>query len=261
VDNKIAGIRGNDPCPCGSGKPYMDCCVSKGHRYALLEYGDQRVIFDSDEADDKVTDVLNYCFNNIIILYNKGGITIDTEKAMKHLRVIYELLDRIFQLFLRHSPCKKGCSECCDQLTWATAIEAEMIHRHIEEKFDHENRLNILSRIHETTRRDPGPIAFGKRFQDDVLSKFLESHNPCPFLSKEGSCVIYESRPFECRAYIVFSDPHECKFAENVDRYEGAYFPYIYTALECLSALVYQDVKYRKYLPSWFVNEFKLRKT
>jgi Fe-S-cluster containining protein len=260
MDNKIVRIRGNDPCPCGSGKRFLDCCVSKGHRYGLLEYGDKRVTFDLDEADNNVTDLLNYCFNNIIVLHNKGGIKVDTDIALRHLRVIYELLDKIFQPFLRHSSCKKGCGECCHQLTWATAIEAEMIRRHIEKRFDHKNRLNLLSRIDETTSHDPGPIVFGKRYPDDVLFKFHESRILCPFLSREDSCIVHESRPFECRKFIAFSHPRECKTMGKIDTYEGAYFPYIYTALECLSTLVYQDLKYRKYLPSWFVDELKLRK-
>jgi Fe-S-cluster containining protein len=135
-----------------------------------------------------------------------------------------------------------------------------MIRRHVEEEFDCKRRLNILSRVDETMSHDPGPIVFGGRYQDDVLMKFHECHIPCPFLSREGLCVVYESRPFECRAFIVFSDPRECEALGEISSYEGAYFPHIYTALECLSVLTYQDLRYRKYLPSWFVDEFNLRK-
>jgi hypothetical protein len=61
VDNEIVRIREDDPCPCGSGKRLMDCCVRKGHRCSLLEYGDKRIPFDLDETNNNVTDFLNYC--------------------------------------------------------------------------------------------------------------------------------------------------------------------------------------------------------
>ena len=31
----------NDPCPCGSGKKYKDCCLPKGEKYLLKLYKKQ----------------------------------------------------------------------------------------------------------------------------------------------------------------------------------------------------------------------------
>lgn len=30
---KVMEIGRNDPCPCGSGKKYKDCCITKGDRF------------------------------------------------------------------------------------------------------------------------------------------------------------------------------------------------------------------------------------
>lgn len=31
----------NEPCPCGSGKKYKDCCLSKGEKYLIKMYQKQ----------------------------------------------------------------------------------------------------------------------------------------------------------------------------------------------------------------------------
>lgn len=143
-------------------------------------------------------------------------------------------------------------------MTWATAIEAEMIRGQIEKEFGDDQRLSLVSRIDESTVHHPGPIVFGERYSDDVLSKFHKSRTFCPFLSRKNSCTVYESRPFECRKVIAFSAPSKCKTLGKINSYDAAYFPYIYTALECLSLLVYQELNYRRYLPSWFINELEI---
>jgi Fe-S-cluster containining protein len=257
VENEIVEIAINNSCPCGSGKQFGDCCVSKGHTYALFDYGGVRFPFDLDASTKDITELMDFCFNNIIRLYEKGT-DINIATGLRNLGVIYDLLTPILEPFLRNSSCKKGCSECCHLRVDTTAIEADMIQRHVKEHFDHMDKLKLVSRIRENGKYYPEPRTFGEEYPGDLAEGYFQRHIPCPFLSKERACTIYEVRPLLCRTYIVFSNPQQCKFGELKLAYKGEYFPQLDEAVDCLSALVFRDLQHGRHLPDWFLHEFRL---
>lgn len=89
--------------------------------------------------------------------------------------------------------CGEGCSYCCHQRVSTTGVELVYIATWIRENESDEKRRAILDGLRAT-----------------VAQRAPSQDNPvrCPFLSKEGSCGIYEVRPLACRSVTsVSSEP------------------------------------------------------
>jgi Fe-S-cluster containining protein len=95
----------------------------------------------------------------------------------KKLVTLYEFMGEISGSFSHLTPCKKGCSYCCEIRVDVSKIE--------------------LSLIKSKARK-----AYNNATQDLVIGE------PCPFL-KNNSCSIYEVRPFLCRRHQVFTPTNE----------------------------------------------------
>lgn len=256
MENQIAEIAGDAPCPCGSKKPFKRCCMSKGHTYAYFGYGEHKFVFDLEETNRNVAELLQFTFDNIVTFHNKASM-IEKEKGLTTLKVIYEMIDRILEPFLRNSSCEKGCNECCFGLIPISPIEAEMIRRSVMEESDGKHRLNIVSKVNEAAVYYPDPINAGEVYPDEVRSLYHSHHIPCPFLSEAGTCTVYGVRPVICRTHITFSRSDNCKANDPVEMYEAYYFPQLFTAVSLLSRLVHEDIEHGKHIGQWFLDEFR----
>ncbi len=256
MENEIVKINGDDPCPCGSKKPFKDCCIGKGHTYASFGYGEHKFVLNLDETNKNVTDLLHFTFDNIVTFQNKG-LVIEKEKALTTLKVVYEMIATTLEPFLRNSSCKKGCHECCHYLVAASAIEAELIRRYVKENYDHEHRLSILSKIDKTAVYYPHPVDIREGFPDEVRSLYNDRHIPCAFLSKAGDCMVYEARPTICRTHMMLSGAENCKADGPFAKYEAYYFPQLFMAIQLLSGLVWEDIEHKKHIGHWFLDEFR----
>ena len=258
MEIRAVEIEGEALCPCGSEKPYKDCCASEGRRFALLEYEGKRILFDVDKTEQCIDRLVRFCSENILKLSHGKGATIDKEKALRDLKTIFELTDKALELFLRNSSCEKGCNACCYLIVDSTAIEAEMVRRYMEEYLDDDERSRVLKKIKEAKRHYPDPVGTDEEFPDALVEKHFAMNIPCPFLSSEGLCTIYEVRPINCRKHIVFSDPSQCEKMAVTAGYEAEYFLHVDPALNCLSVLVYPKFNYNRHYPDWFTEEFDL---
>lgn len=107
--------------------------------------------------------------------------------ARAKLNKVFRLMDAAVQATAPYVACRKGCSACCHMNVSISAIEAE--------------RLAVasgrrMSKVKHPTKHD--------------LRKF--SGNPCPFLSRDGVCSVYDDRPFACRAHQSFDlDNYWCQ--------------------------------------------------
>jgi Fe-S-cluster containining protein len=255
VANGTVTIGRNDLCPCGSGKRFKNCCKDKGHTYALFEGGDKRFAYDLTETNRYIDSILN-TYNRIVSLRD-DQTKIDKGKGLEILATIHQLADKALEPFLRHSSCKKGCQACCYNIIPIHAIEAEMICRFVKENFKPKRMSDVLAKIDESAPYYPDPFVIGSDVSTEVFERYYHNQIPCPFLSREGSCAVYEARPLIARTHIVFSSPGLCKtpYKQVFTKYEGDYFPKMYKAIELLSRLVFDDLKYKKHLPVWFVTE------
>ncbi|KAA9129682.1 YkgJ family cysteine cluster protein [Marinihelvus fidelis] len=93
----------------------------------------------------------------------------------RKLETLYTLMDELFQTVLPLTPCRNRCSSCCHYEVNITEIEIA----HIE--------------IHS------------KRKRSKVVGPKVNFHGTaCPFL-ENGSCSIYEARPFTCRKHLALT--------------------------------------------------------
>jgi Fe-S-cluster containining protein len=258
MEIKAVEIEGEASCPCGSEKPYKNCCAVEGRTFALLEYEGKRILFDVAETEQRIEELVRFCSKNILQLSHEKGANIDEDRALRDLRTIYELIDKALEPFLLNSSCEKGCNACCYLVVDSAALEAEMVRRYIEEHFDDQERLRVLKKIKEAKRHYPDRVGMDGEFPGSVVEKHFGLHVPCPFLSSEGSCMIYEVRPINCRKHVVFSDPSYCEKMADTASYEAEYFLQVELALNCLSVLVYPKFNYNRHFPDWFTEEFDL---
>lgn len=97
------------------------------------------------------------------------------------LRLVYDFLNEYNQFVQTFSVCSAGCSHCCKIDVATTRLEAIYIEKHTGIKA---NRSRKRSRNHT---------------------------NDCPFLAKDGTCKIYEARPFNCRTFHTLDDAKFCE--------------------------------------------------
>lgn len=109
---------------------------------------------------------------------------------LKKLELLFSEMGEIYKFIHRFSICKKGCKYCCHYEIAITDLEVEYI----------KNKVKINKK------------------------KYDASMQACPFL-KEGTCSIYEYRPFVCRRHLSIADtPDWCK----LDICKDYNFPLIY---------------------------------
>ncbi len=114
-------------------------------------------------------------------------------RVRRHLAVIDGIVAPIADRYREHIQCRAGCSECCQQSFRVTALEGEVLRAGLEQLAP-ELRAQILERA--------------RRYEPDTRT-------PCPALSDEGRCTLYEHRPRICRKYGIPlwhpDDPHTLK--------------------------------------------------
>lgn len=94
---------------------------------------------------------------------------------------IYAYLEKYNEFVATFAVCEQGCNACCSIDVSMTRLEAEMISL----KTGHE-----MDRGSSQTRGHRG--------------------KPCTFLAEDGSCSVYDVRPFNCRTFHTLDDPKYC---------------------------------------------------
>ncbi len=102
------------------------------------------------------------------------------------LRKIYALTDALTTFVAPYMVCEKGCSHCCRIDVLVTFVEAQYIEKNL------------------------GPVLCAGHA---ISSGHSEAKRPCPFLSDDSTCSIYEHRPFACRTYYALDNPALCEDA------------------------------------------------
>jgi len=108
---------------------------------------------------------------------------------MKKFLTYVDELNSIYQIY---SPCKKGCSSCCDIPVAVSDLEVIIIKEYLDKNNIEYHILNPMKKKQENAGKD-GLV--GKEY----------TGVKCPFL-KDNNCSIYSARPFVCRKYIVIGE-------------------------------------------------------
>ena len=104
---------------------------------------------------------------------------------MQALKKIYDLCDIYVNDQEPISVCRAGCSWCCTIPVDLLPIEVKYIEYHTDKK---------STALHSF-----------EKFND-------YNWGYCPLLDKQtGLCSVYEYRPFNCRLFLVYDNPENCK--------------------------------------------------
>lgn len=102
--------------------------------------------------------------------------------------------------------CRNGCSACCRGLfdiTLLDALHLRMGFERLPEDVRRVVRLKARARLDDLTSRWPDFSApwllnrIPEEEWDDMMPE--EDETPCPLLSDEGACLVYDHRPMTCR--------------------------------------------------------------
>jgi len=257
MDVQAQEVGKTDACPCGSGKAYEDCCEKSGITYGLFRFDARKVVFNVEEANRAVQDVLSFLCDEVSDPFKKGA-TLDVEDALGKLYNTFERFEKSLAPFSKASSCKKGCTACCHHIVETSPIEAEAVRRFVETRFDRSEKMALLARIDKHRHNYPKSLALDEEYEEGLRDAYFEKRVPCPFLSAEASCMVYASRPLVCRTYMVFSDPKQCMIGDGMAVYEADYIPEVHRASLFLSLLTFRDLRITRHLPDWLINEFRI---
>ncbi|WP_202709194.1 YkgJ family cysteine cluster protein [Sporosalibacterium faouarense] len=220
----------NEPCPCGSGKRYMDCCLNT--KYLVnYNYKNKAVMVDKNQSLKSFKEIMD--FNRTLTKLRISQYDFSLEEGMKSLAKTYSMLAEALQDVLKFTSCKRGCYYCCNSNIGITKIEAEHIKRYIKNNLSEDFSLKLKEKI-----------AAG------VTEK-------CLFLSEEGECQIYKARPVKCRTHYVFSHPDACSFENSNEpvKYTDANLSLIENTVEKISRLLIEEKSELliKPISHWFI--------
>lgn len=129
--------------------------------------------------------------------------------------------------------CAKGCSGCCNLVVNCTVAEALLVARALTP--EQYARLDASIPVIRRCADQAGSLK-------EWLAAYRDQAGPCPFLEQDGSCGVYQVRPFSCRSLLSTREPHWCTtdfaaldsqqkqaFMETLDRSAVA-FPTHYAA-------------------------------
>ncbi len=260
----------NDKCPCGSGKPYKECCKKHNYEYNTLgkNYEGKEIIFNQSLNMKIYDDIVNYAMDNIFSL--NGQPVLMVSKALDMLKEIYIKVDKGINQFSQYAPCKKGCGSCCSLYLECTDIEAELIRRYINETRTPEeiDALNKKVKIMlETIATTGSPHVLQEKELDKLYLNYASKRKSCIFLNEDKSCSIYEVRPLSCRKFLVFTSAENCSLKEeivtpslapgNIGRLAVDNLSMVVGKYKNLNYLDGQDMKpIMKSLIQWFKNGF-----
>lgn len=116
--------------------------------------------------------------------------------------------------------CHKGCGGCCKQAIQVVESEMQAIKVKIE-RFSKEEKQALYERcVHSLKVIEAKGLDtdfshyYSKTGVSPKLMQFMQEYFAldlnCPFLSEEGTCMIYEVRPGGCWGYRVYDQPEIC---------------------------------------------------
>lgn len=115
----------------------------------------------------------------------------ENASSRNKLQKIYSLMSELGKVAEPYVACGNGCSSCCQMNVTISQLEANFIEKETGIK-----PARVTRSVHHP--------------QDEFMGV------PCPFL-EDGSCSIYDVRPFACRKHLSFdTSPYWCAPARTL---------------------------------------------
>ncbi len=106
--------------------------------------------------------------------------------------------------------CKEGCPSCCYEPVFAERAEATVALQ-AAEALGPRVFLGIMARINEAAKKLLDAFIHEPKASVPVVM-YRSLRVPCPMLDMiDGRCMIYESRPFGCRAHLAVGPVRRCE--------------------------------------------------
>lgn len=211
----MSKIGRNDPCPCGSGKKYKNCCGITGD----LKIGIREPNYFEINREIAYRGKIGQRRREFCIRY----LEVKKEKVIN----MQEGQAEMAEIQKAAIGCQKGCCYCCSHYVEATIQECEAIIYYL---YEHDDVLMAFLKKYPKWReeiRNNGDLykQCGKFYQikptkenivnlkkqiDDDNRRYYHQNISCPFLS-DDLCSIYEVRPYGCVSLISLSPKDYCK--------------------------------------------------
>ncbi len=138
------------------------------------------------------------------------------------LKALYDFYDRFIHSF--SFACGPGCSTCCSVNVVITSLEADYLGQHpaLSDRQVQRQINAALRRSHFIPTMTTNRLArFCLHRQEPPEEQGTHAPGQCPLLGRDGCCLVYENRPFSCRA---MSSEQKCQ-----DDGEAVMPPFLYT--------------------------------
>jgi len=99
---------------------------------------------------------------------------------------------------LKRTTCTKGCASCCYHPVTISIFEGVLLYRWLVDR--HLWTTKLREKLKDTADRQ-----YGTSYEVWLMALI-----PCPLLTDQKECSVYEARPFSCRTYYSAGDPHYC---------------------------------------------------
>lgn len=100
--------------------------------------------------------------------------------------------------FNQETSCRKGCANCCYHPVLVTILEGVGLYQ------------SLVKQELWTPRLKRSLTEHAQRVTGLSLEVWHLGMIPCPFLTAEKTCSIYNSRPFSCKITYSVGDPEDC---------------------------------------------------
>ena len=209
----------NDPCPCGSGLKYKNCCMTASSRPSL-------------RAESPYVINERIAYKGSVGRERKKWSEVFIEWKVERLAAINAAQTKKAATTGKCISCSKGCSFCCSQHIGATLQECDAIvywlslHPEVRERFftrypvwrnrlrEHEDVFKETNQAASAAISSQADTRNVKEFMQ-AAEKYLKLDIPCPFLDDDGTCSIYPVRPLVCASLVVVSPPEHCKASSS----------------------------------------------
>ena len=189
------------------------------------------------------------CFEYAVWLTKKVmGEKIPLNQILNHYYPQYyqkmqETLDQFNSQAAPPITCKIHCDACCYYQVASVPMEARYI-QHQAKKSLPKNLYKMVSRKLKQVHTREREIEL--RFPDDIIRQarvYRRFKIPCPFLSDDRQCLIYQYRPMICRYHNVTSISERCYSFKEIDQVQPWKHPH----------LMKSDVQFQKFMSQYYL--------
>ena len=123
------------------------------------------------------------------------------------LATVDQWFDRCIESAGTEISCRRGCSACCRGLFEISLLDAALLQKGFS-ILDENCRQRILgksrARLHSLQQQWPDfqePFILNTLPHEEWFEMPEEDMTPCPLLSDDGTCLVYQFRPMTCRLH------------------------------------------------------------